>query len=170
RAAQCRGDARDDRGAEPHPARADYSHPAAARAVAGRAALCLSRIIVLTPGTGLVPAIRVFGQPSTAAKTWVPGSSPGTGSSIKDLATSIGGGEFVGEGFVAIRCMAALQLPGFALESAANGFELVSQFKAGDAARQAEAALRLDPQGLRQQRRPLLGHGQAPARQKREDR
>ena len=53
--------------------------------------------------------------------------------------------------------MATFQLPGFALEGAADRFELVSQFEAGDAARQAEAALRLDPQGLRQQRRGLLG-------------
>src|SRR5438067_1748485 len=51
RAAQCRGDARNRRGAEPHPAWAHHSHPAAARPVVGRAALRLSRIIVFTRGT-----------------------------------------------------------------------------------------------------------------------
>jgi len=62
---------------------------------------------------------------------------------------SVGGGELVRKGFVAIRCMAGLQLLSLAFESAADRIELVSQFEARDAARQAEAALRLDPQGLR---------------------
>ena len=70
---------------------------------------------------------------------------------------SVGGGELVRKRFVAIRCMASLQLFSLALESAADRIELVSQFEASDAARQAEAALRLDPQGLRQKRGPLLG-------------
>jgi hypothetical protein len=53
--------------------------------------------------------------------------------------------------------MAGLQLLSLAFESAADRIELVSQFEARDAARQAEAALRLDPQGLREKRGPLLG-------------
>src|SRR5262245_39766198 len=48
---------------------------------------------------------------------------------------------------------AGFQLHRLALEGAADRFELVSQFKAGDAARQPVAALRFGPQGLRQTRR-----------------
>jgi len=70
---------------------------------------------------------------------------------------SVGGGELVRKGVVVIRRMAGLELLSFALESAADRIKLVSQFGASDAARQAEAALRLDPQGLREKRGPLLG-------------
>src|SRR5204863_312720 len=46
-------------------------------------------------GTGLVPAIRVFGRLATAAKRWCPDQVRARGCD-KGLATSIGGGEFVG--------------------------------------------------------------------------
>src|SRR5438874_1902724 len=97
RAAQCRGDARNRRGAEPHPAWAHHSHPAAARAIAGRAALRLSRIIVFTRPRG--PALSRPSACSGGLPQRLKGGArikSGHGVCDKGLATSIGGGEFVG--------------------------------------------------------------------------
>ena len=73
------------------------------------------------------------------------GILPGAGAGL------VRGGELVRERLVGRgACFARFEVFGLVLEGVAYCFQLIGQLKAGNAARQPEAALRFGPQGLRQ--------------------